>query len=90
MSDEDKKPETPVAPTIPTAKPEFDTAKEKPKSEADEFIEEYGELVKRRGMDFASYPVYVPDGQGGFRTVVQTTPVSLKNQPTKSPFVPEQ
>lgn len=51
------------------------------------FMKEYGELVDKHGIDFAQYPVYVPDGQGGFRTVVQTTPISIKNQPKRSPFV---
>jgi hypothetical protein len=53
------------------------------------FLNGYGELVKKHGIDFASYPVFVPDGQGGFKIIVQNTPVRTKNQPTKSPFVPE-
>lgn len=54
---------------------------------ANEFVKEYGELVKKHGVDFASYPVFVPDGQGGFKVVVQNTPVDIRNQPKKSPFV---
>lgn len=53
----------------------------------DAFLKEYGELVHKHKRDFASYPVYVPDGQGGFKTIVQTTPVDISSQPTKSPFV---
>lgn len=54
------------------------------------FLKEYGELVEKHQVDFANYPVYVPDGQGGFKTIIQSTPVSLKNrpqEPQKSPFV---
>ncbi len=51
------------------------------------FVKEYGELVALHKIDFATYPVYVPDGNGGFKVVVQNTPVDITNQPTKSPFV---
>ena len=51
------------------------------------FIKEYGELVEKYKRDFASYPSFVPDGQGGFRLVIQTVPVDMSNQPTKSPFI---
>lgn len=54
------------------------------------FLKEYGELVERRKIDFACYPVYMPDGKGGFTTRVQNTPVDISNQPVKSPFIPEQ
>ncbi len=54
-----------------------------------EFLKEYGELVTKHQRDFASYPVWVPDGQGGFKTIIQNTPVDIKNQPKKSPFVAE-
>ena len=53
----------------------------------EEFLKEYGELVEKHQRDFASYPLYIPDGQGGFRTIVQSVPVDIKNQPKKSPFV---
>jgi len=55
--------------------------------EKEAFMRDYHELVQKHGIDFAQYPVFVPDGQGGFRTVVQSTPVSIKNQPKRSPFV---
>lgn len=54
---------------------------------AKEFVKEYGELVKKHQIDFASYPSFIPDGQGGFRVVVQNTPVDITNQPKKSPLV---
>lgn len=52
-----------------------------------EFVKEYGELVKKHQIDFAVYPVYVPDGKGGFQTVVQQTPVDVSKQPVASPFI---
>lgn len=52
-----------------------------------DFMKRYGELVQELQIDFATYPVWVPDQTGGFRTVMQSTPVDIKNQPRKSPFV---
>lgn len=85
---EDKVEEAP-APSAPVADA---PAAEAPKPEnmqerAGAFVKEYGELVQKHGIDFASYPVWVPDGQGGFKVVVQNTPVDVRNQPKKSPFV---
>jgi len=57
------------------------------KERSESFIKEYGELVKKHQVDFASYPMFVPDGQGGFKISVQTTPIDLKNRPVKSDFV---
>lgn len=51
------------------------------------FLKEYGELVEKHQVDFATYPVFIPDGQGGFKIVVQSTPVDISNQPKKSPFI---
>ena len=56
---------------------------------ADSFLKKYKELVDECKIDLASYPVWVPDGQGGFKCIVQSTPVDTTNQPTKSPFVAE-
>ena len=53
----------------------------------EEFIKEYGELVQKHKMDFATYPTFVPDGNGGFKVMVQTTAIDITNQPKKSPFV---
>lgn len=36
--------------------------------------------------DLYSYPVYVPDGQGGYKTVIQTEVVDIADQPIRSPF----
>lgn len=51
------------------------------------FLKEYGELVEKHQMDLATYPVFIPDGQGGFKVTVQSTPVDISNQPKKSPFI---
>lgn len=51
------------------------------------FLEEYRDLVTKQGIDFASYPMFVPDGKGGFQVVVKNTPVDIRNQPQQSPFV---
>lgn len=52
-----------------------------------EFLKRYGELVQELNIDLATYPVYIPDGQGGFKTIVQSTPVDVSNQGIKSPFI---
>jgi hypothetical protein len=51
------------------------------------FMKEYGELVEKHQIDFATYPVFIPDGQGGFKIVVQSTPIDISNQPKKSNFM---
>ncbi len=52
-----------------------------------DFIKEYGELVEKHKIDFASYPTFIPNGHGGFEIIVQNVPVDITNQPKKSPFV---
>lgn len=54
------------------------------------FLKEYKELVDKHKIDFATYPVYHPDGNGGFRTLVQSTPIDITNQGQPSPFVKEE
>jgi len=51
------------------------------------FVEDYGKLVEKHQIDYATYPVFVPDGQQGFRVIIQNTPVDISKQPKKSPFV---
>ena len=65
---------------------ELKTADERAK----EFIKEYGELVKKHNIDFATFPQWVPDGQGGFRTIVQNQPIDMLKQPVPSNFVEEE
>lgn len=74
----EEKKEAPVAPQV---------NQEEVKERVSAFLKDYGDMVNKHGVDFASYPVYVPDGQGGFKTVVQNTPVDIRNQPKKSPFI---
>lgn len=45
------------------------------------FMKEYGELVEKHQVDFATYPVFIPDGQGGFKIVVQSTPIDISKKP---------
>lgn len=49
----------------------------KKESKINDFLSEYGELVKKHGIDFASYPVFVPDENGAFKIICQTTPIDL-------------
>lgn len=51
------------------------------------FVQEYGELVAKHKVDFATYPMFVPDGNGGFKIVCQNTPVDMTNQPIRSDFM---
>lgn len=52
-----------------------------------DFLDKYGKLVDETGMDMAIYPVYVPDGKGGFTTTIQQTVVDMSKRPKPSPFV---
>jgi hypothetical protein len=55
-----------------------------------EFLEKYKALVDEMKVDFASYPVFVPDGQQGFKVVIQSTPIDITpKEATPSPFIPE-
>jgi hypothetical protein len=67
------------------------TRDEEQKARTDSFMKEYGELVAKHKIDFASFPVFVPDesGRGSFKVVCQSVPVDISNQPQKSPFIPQ-
>lgn len=41
------------------------------------FLKEYGELVKKYNVDFASYPMFVPAEKGEFKIIIQSTPVEI-------------
>ena len=43
-----------------------------------DFLEKYGKLVEETGIDMAVYPMFVPDGQGGFKVICQSVPVDVK------------
>ena len=55
------------------------------------FLAEYAKLIETWKVDFIAFPVYIPDGTGGFKTVVNQQAVDTKASPTKSPdeFVPK-
>ena len=53
----------------------------------DAFLKEYRELTVKHKVDLASYPVWVPDGQGGFKNTIQSTPVDITHMGQESPFV---
>jgi hypothetical protein len=44
----------------------------------DEFIAAYVELTKKYGMDFVSFPTFIPDEEGRFSIVIQTQAVEVK------------
>ena len=46
----------------------------------------YKAKMEELGCDMMSVPLYVPDGQGGFKTVVDTSVVDVSSRPIKSPF----
>lgn len=41
------------------------------------FLNAYQVLVNEHMIDFATYPVFVPDGNGSFKIVMQNTPVDM-------------
>ena len=80
----DKKAHKGEAPQPTAAPTQPDPAEVQKRSEA--FLKDYGELVEKHKIDIAAYPVYQPDGQGGFKTVIQQSCVDTTNQPYRSPF----
>lgn len=50
------------------------------------FIKEYGKLRQKYQMDFASFPMWVPEKEGMFVTVMNTDVVDQKYRPVKSPL----
>lgn len=69
------------------------TAEEKEQFEKDSslFFEEYKLLVKKYNIDFATYPLLVPDTKGTFKITTQTSPVRMAPTPQESPseFIPK-
>lgn len=47
------------------------------KERAEKFLAEYGELVIKHKMDFASYPTWIPNANGYFTVGIQSTPVDV-------------
>lgn len=54
------------------------------------FLKAYEELVKTHEFDFASYPMFVPDGQAGFKITVQSTPIDMKGRSVPSPVMKQE
>ena len=63
------------------------TEEEKLNARIQDFIKDYGDLVQKYKVDFATYPMFVPDGSGSFKIITQTTPVDIGNQPIRSEFM---
>lgn len=57
------------------------------KERIEAFIKDYGELVEKHKVDFVMFPMFVPDGNNGFRVVIQQQPVDTEQMAQKSPFV---
>lgn len=60
------------------------------KEKAQKFLDAYGELVKEHQHDFATYPMFVPDGQGGFKIIIQSTPMNIskvQEESSKATFI---
>lgn len=53
----------------------------------DAFIKEYKELVQKYKVDTLAFPMFVPDGQGGYKVIINQQPIDITDQPTASPFV---
>jgi hypothetical protein len=49
------------------------------------FIKEYGELVKKHQIDLATFPMFVPNKDGGFDIKIQNTLVDISEK--KDEFV---
>jgi hypothetical protein len=48
----------------------------------DDFLKAYNELVKKYRIDFGHQLLYVKDGTGGYKTVIQVSPVDLDSLPS--------
>lgn len=47
---------------------------------------EYRGKMTELQCDMYSYPQWIPDGQGGFKLIIQTEVVDISNSPVKSTF----
>lgn len=57
------------------------------KKRVDAFQEGYKKLVDEHKIDYASFPVFMPDGEGAFKVFVNSVPVDVKDKPVPSPFI---
>jgi hypothetical protein len=53
----------------------------------DEFLKRYKKLIDELQVDFASFPMYIPNEKGSFDVFVQTNVVDRKDQMVKSPII---
>lgn len=44
----------------------------------EKFMEEYKQLTEKYKVDFASYPMFVPNEDSSFKVIVQSTPLDLE------------
>lgn len=51
------------------------------------FIKEYKELVDKHKVDTMAFPMFTPDGQGGYKVIIHQQPVDISNQPAPSPLI---
>ncbi len=52
-----------------------------------EFLEKYKALIDEYQLDFASFPVLVPNAQGVFEIRINTDVIDTAHRPIKSPFI---
>ncbi len=50
------------------------------------FLDGYKHLIDEHKVDFVTIPGFSPDGQGGWKFVLNTTIMDTQGEPTKSPF----
>ena len=60
-----------------------------PEDRAKAFLEGYKALVDELQIDLATQPIWVPDGDGGFKTMLQSQPIDITPKAEPSPFVAE-
>lgn len=54
---------------------------------SEEFLKSYEALITGLQVDFASFPMFIPNDKGSFDVFIQTKVIDRKNQPIKSPII---
>ena len=52
----------------------------KSEEKINKFMKKYEALTKECGVDIVSFPVWIPDGNGGFKMTIQAQPIDLDEQ----------